>query len=119
MILPGAYSLTSGNVTFQLTVPDMTRTSLHSVTITVPDLFVYPAGSNSNILSQKSSLDIQRYHRYSQRWHMIALTSDTFMTITPEQYAGPDGRMLVQVRRNDLSQIYFGRPSLKLNDNSN
>ena len=115
-MLPGIYSLSTGNVTFELTMPDTTQVQLRSVTVSVPDLIAHPAGPGSGTSSHASSVQTHFYNWKSGTWDLIKLQQDTFNTRDLATYAGPQGRILVQVNSLDTAQIFFGKPTLSLNN---
>jgi hypothetical protein len=117
-ILPGAYSLSTGNITFELTLPDTTHIDITSATITVPDLVAHPSGPGSGSSIHTSNILIQLYNWNTQNWDTIKFDQDVFTTTAPELYTGPNGRILVQIASQDTNQIYFGKPTLNLNGNA-
>ena len=117
-ILPGAYSLSTGSITFELTLPNTTRMDINSATITVPDLVAHPSGPGSGSSIHNSNIEVQIYNWDTQVWDIIKFDQDMFTTTTPEVYAGPYGRILVQVTSQDTNQIYFGKPTLNLKGNA-
>ncbi len=114
-ILPGAYSLSTGSITFELTLPNTTHMNINSATITVPDLVAHPSGPGSGSSIHNSDIQVQLYNWETQGWDTIKLNQDVFTTTDPELYAGPYGRILVQISSMDTNQIYFGKPTLNLN----
>mgnify|MGYP001332727228 CR=1 FL=1 len=114
-ILPGIYSMSTGSITFDLPLPDMTRTHINSLTVTVPDLIAHPQGPGTGSAAATSSMAVQFYNWQSGTWDSIKLTQDAYTITNPQVYAGTTGRVLVQVTSKDTNQIYFGKPSLSLN----
>ena len=113
-ILPGIYSMSTGNITFDLPLPDTTRMQINSLKVTVPDLIAHPQGPGTGSDAATSSMVIQLYNWQSGTWDPIKLTQDAYTITNPQVYAGTTGRILVQVTSKDTNQIYFGKPSLSL-----
>ncbi len=112
--LPGIYTISSGNVTFELLLPTTPQLDVHSLTITVQDLVAHP--SDPGIGSTRDSkVQARLYNWQKHSWENINLSQDTFTTTTPALYAGPDGRILVTIASKDNTQLYFGKPTLAIN----
>jgi len=109
-ILPGIYSMTTGGLTFEFTLPNITK--LHSLTITEPDLLAGASGPSTNI----SHLQANLYNWQTGTWDTITLQKDTFTTSDAQAYIGPGGRALLQISNQNasLGKLFFGRPSLSL-----
>ncbi|GAC1357380.1 MAG: hypothetical protein NVS2B12_05570 [Ktedonobacteraceae bacterium] len=116
-ILPGAYSLSTGSITFELTLPDTTHMHIDSATVTVPDLVAHPSGPGSGSNRHSSNIQIQLYNWETQDWDIVKFNQDMFTSTDPALYTGPYGRILVQIASQDTNQIYFGKPTLSLNGN--
>lgn len=118
-ILPGAYTLLTGNVRFELPLPTASHLAIDSITITIPDLLVHPSGSNSGSSNQTSKIEAKLYNWSQQKWESIRISdNDTFTSTNPDPYTGPNGRILVQVGSKNAVQIYFGKPTLTIIGNS-
>ena len=114
-ILPGAYSLSTGSITFELPLPNASNMDINSATITVPDLVAHPSGPGSGSSTHPSNILTQLYNWNTRTWDTVKLNQDRFTSTDPEIYTGPYGRILVQVASQDTNQIYFGKPTLTLN----
>src|SRR5260370_9782926 len=62
-ILPGIYSMSTGSITFDLPLPDMTRTHINSLTVTVPDLIPHPQRPGTCSAAAPSRMTLQFYNR--------------------------------------------------------
>ncbi len=113
-ILPGAFSLSTGSITFELSVPNASRMNITSATITVPDLVAHPSGPGSGSSTHASNIQNQIYNWDTHAWNTVKFNQDSFTSTDPEPYTGPYGRILVQVASQDTNQIYFGKPTLTL-----
>lgn len=115
MDLPGIYTMNEGSITFELTIP--TLASVHSMTVTEPDLWAHPFGPTPNSSGNISHLQAQLYNWQTGNWDLIPLNEDSFTTANLPAYVGPAGHVLLQVTNQDTTQgkLYFGRPTLRLN----
>ncbi|GER86006.1 hypothetical protein KDW_01680 [Dictyobacter vulcani] len=114
-ILPGVYTLSTGNVTFEMPLPQIKKLDLASFTVTIPDLLKRPAGPGSASSLNNSNILTRMYNWQTNTWEQITLTpEDTFTINKPASYTGPYGRILVQLASKGSSQIYFGKPILNL-----
>lgn len=114
-ILPGFYSMMDGSVTFEMALPDTTQMQIRNMTVTVPDLIAHPDGQGSGIPSQRSIIQAQFFNWHTNAWENVPFTQDAFTTSDLSTYAGPYGRVLLQIASQNASLIYFGKPTLTLN----
>lgn len=118
-ILSGAYTLTTGNVKFELDLPDVPHLYVGGFTITIPNLITHPSGPGSGISTHTNNIMAKIYNWHNQNWERIQPgANDTFTTNQPENYTGPNGRILIQVASKNATQIYFGKPTLSVNGNA-
>jgi Protein of unknown function (DUF1355). len=114
-ILPGAYSLSSGSVTFSLPIPN-THASLNTITVSVPDLINNPNGQGTGAIVNNSTMHERIYNWRTNTWEDMRLDQHgAFTTDKLADYAGPDQRVLIQVMSRNNNQIYFGKPQLNIN----
>ena len=112
--LPGVYTISTGNVTFEYNVPDIANLQINGLTITEP--------SNINLFAQAGStvdagsLPFRLYNWHSGSWDAISLDQGTFTTNNSSAYIGPAGRILLQLANKDssLGIFTFGKPLLNL-----
>ncbi|GAC1310263.1 MAG: hypothetical protein NVSMB27_47260 [Ktedonobacteraceae bacterium] len=111
-ILPGIYSMTTGGLTFEFTLPGTTNLQVHGLTITEPDLLAGASGPSTNV----SHLQANLYNWQKGTWDAITLQKDTFTTSDAQAYIGPGGRALLQISNQNasLGKLFFSRPSLSL-----
>ena len=114
-ILPGAYSLSTGSIIFELSLPNTPHIDINSATITVPDLVAHPSGPGSGSSTHTSNILVQLYNWGTHDWDTVKFNQDSFTALDPQVYTGSSGRILVQVGSQDTNQIYFGKPTLTLN----
>ncbi|GCF07395.1 hypothetical protein [Dictyobacter arantiisoli] len=118
-ILPGAYTLSTGNVRFELPLPATSHISIRSITITIPNLITHPAGPGSSTTARGGNIRAKIYNWQSQKWEGMPLASDdTFTTQQPETYTGLYGRILMQISSKTSTAIYFGKPLLSISGNA-
>ncbi len=109
-ILPGVYSLTTGSLTFGLTLPHAGNGQVNALSVTVPDLLASPKSTSTNIRHLQASL----YNWQSGAWDTLTLQQDGFTTMNTGAYIDQAGRVLVQITNQNtaLGKLYFGAPSL-------
>jgi hypothetical protein len=113
LVLPGIYTLGHGYLTFEFQLPAVANLQAQALTIQQPDLLASaPPGSSGDL----SHLQARLYNWQKGTWDSIALNSDTLSVSDIQAYAGPDGRVLMQVsgQSNFQRNIYFEAPSLSL-----
>jgi len=109
---PGTYTLSTGSVTFEFTLPIAKQQSIASLTLTEPN-----AVGNTNLppvtSSSRDLIQAQLYNWQTLSWDSITLTAWTFTTTNMAAYLGPDGRVLLQIANQDpAGLLVFGKPSL-------
>lgn len=118
-VLPGAYSLSSGSVTFSLNMPATPHAYISNVTISVPDLISNPNGQGDGSPVHSSSMQERIFNWQTNKWENMQLDQHSaFTTDNLDSYAGPNNRILVQVTSHNNTQIYFGKPELNINGNA-
>lgn len=113
-ILPGIYSLTTGNMTFGLSLPSSLSSTVKNLTITVPDLLAHPSGPGTGLATTTISMNVRIYNWSTKHWEIQHLTRDAFTVKNLVAYTGPQGHVLVLVSNENFNQIYFGAPSLSM-----
>lgn len=106
---PGVYTINTGSITFEFTLPDADNLQVNNLTISEP-LVIQTAG-----ISQAQA---RLYNWNTNSWDAITLNNLSFTTTNIKAYTSLDGRVLLQVVNKNTSQgkLYFGRPSLSLNN---
>ena len=114
----GAYTLTTGNLTFEFTVPSKLQVS--NLTISEPSNLsqggvTLPVSGQGSLLDA-NHLEASLYNWQTGSWDSITLNNFSFSIPDGGVYIGPGGRVLLQLGNQDstLGTIYFGRPSLNL-----
>jgi len=116
--VPDTYSLSTGSVTFEFTLPGMKREQINSLTLVEPNALGNTslqtvAGSNTDPVRG------QLYNWQTLSWDSISLTAWTFTTTNAAAYIGPDGRVLLQIANaNPGGLLIFGKPSLSFKGGS-
>ena len=110
LLLPGVYTLATGNLTFELDAPS---SNSNAQSITMQDLLIQHAGQPTGILPT-SSLQAHLYNWLTHSWDPIAFEQNAYTTTDMEAYSGPAGRVLLQVNSKNKAQVYFSTPSLRL-----
>jgi hypothetical protein len=114
-ILPGAYSLSSGSVTFSLNMPETPHAYINTITIRVPDLLNNPNGQGTSSPASNSTMQVHIYNWSTGKWEPLTLDRQgSFTTDALDTYAGPNSRILVKISSHNTNQIYFGNPQLNI-----
>jgi hypothetical protein len=109
---PGVYTIDMGSITFEFTLPSAVNLQVNNLTISAP------------IIKQKAGINqvpARLYNWYTHSWDVITLYNNSFTTSNSKAYTSSDGRVLLQVINQNASEgiLYFGRPSLSLNNAAN
>lgn len=120
-LFSGIYALTSGNMTFDFTLPGVTNLHAKSLAINLPsNLSQFNIGLQGTA-TDANSLQAFLYNWHTGTWDTFNFTAYSFSTNTPDQYIGPDGHILLQLAAPAGSQggtIIFGKPSLEIDGGS-
>ena len=112
----GAYTLTTGNLTFEFTVP--TKLQVSNLTISEPSNLSQgaPTLPGAGSVVDANHLQASLYNWQAGSWDTITLYNFSFSTPDAGVYIGQGGRILLQLGNQDstVGTIYFGRPSLNL-----
>ena len=111
-ILPDVYTMSTGSITFEFTLPNAGVLHTNNMTISEP-VIARLAGSGAI-----SPIQVRLYNWDTSSWDAIALNNNTFTTANTKAYTSPDGHILLQVVDQSASPgtILFGKPALSLND---
>ena len=111
-ISPGIYTLNMGSITFEFSLPVGGNFQGNNLTISTPEIM------QNNGINQVSA---RLYNWYTHSWDVITINHNSFTTTNSKAYTNSDGRVMLQVINQNASQgiLYFGRPSLSLNDAAN
>jgi uncharacterized membrane protein YhaH (DUF805 family) len=116
LLSPNSYALTSGQVTFEYSVPTSEHLHVQTITVSQPaDSSIPPDMIPGSSLSSTSHISL--YNWQTSSWNAISLTqSASFTTQNAKAYLSPDGRVLVQYvnQASGLASIAFTKPSLTI-----
>jgi hypothetical protein len=106
---PGVYTINTGSITFEFSLPASINLQVHNLTISAP-VVTQHTGNNQ--------IPARLYNWNTNAWDAITLKNNSFTTTNSTAYTSSDGRVLLQVINQNASQgtLYFGRPSLSLNN---
>jgi hypothetical protein len=106
---PGVYTINTGSITFEFSLPAAINLPANNLTISAPIVTQY-TGNNQ--------VPARLYNWNTNAWDAITLNNNSFTTTNSKAYTSSDGRVLLQVINQNASQgaLYFGRPSLSLNN---
>jgi hypothetical protein len=105
----GVYTINTGSITFEFTLPGADYLQVNNLTISEP-IVVQTAGNNQ--------AQARLYNWNTNSWDAITLNNFSFTTTNIKAYTSSNGRVLFQVVNQNASQsaLYFGKPSLSLNN---
>jgi uncharacterized membrane protein len=110
-ISPGVYTINTGNITFEFSLSGTGNMQVNNLTISTPVVM-----QNTGINQVQARL----YNWNTNSWDVITLTHNSFTTTNSKAYTSSNGRVLLQVfNQNASSTLYFGKPSLSLNNAGN
>ncbi len=107
---PGVYTINMGSITFEFSLPGAINLQVNKLTISAPIVM-----QNTGINQVLARL----YNWNTNSWDAITLNNNSFTTTNIKAYTSSDGRVLLQVINQNASQksaLYFGKPSLSLNN---
>jgi hypothetical protein len=111
-ILPNVYTMNTGSITFEFTLPNVGFFQTNSMTISEPAI-AQLAGSGAT-----SPVHTRLYNWHTSSWDAIVLNNTSFTTANTKAYTSPDGHILLQVVDQSASPgtILFAKPALSLNN---
>jgi hypothetical protein len=106
---PGVYTINMGSITFEFSLPGTVNSQVNHLTIDIPAVT-----QQAGIYHVPARL----YNWNTHAWDAITPTNNSFSTTNSKAYTSSEGRVLLQVINQNASQgaLYFGRPSLSLNN---
>ena len=106
---PGVYTINTGSITFEFSLPGAVNLQVNNLTISAPAVM-----QNTGI----NQVPARLYNWNTNSWDAITLNNYSFTTTNIKAYTSSDGRVLLQVFNQNASQstLYFGKPSLSLNN---
>ena len=106
---PNVYTMNTGSITFEYTLPEASSLQANSLTIAEP-VIAQAAGM--------SQLQVRLYNWNTHSWDTITLNNNSFTTTNTKAYTSFDRHILLQVvnQNASLGVFLFGKPSLSLND---
>ncbi|MGZ3608547.1 MAG: hypothetical protein ACXVDN_09895 [Ktedonobacteraceae bacterium] len=109
MISPGIYTINTGSITFEFALPTGGISQVNNLRISLPKIMQ---------LTGINQVSARLYNWNTHSWDVITINQNSFTTTNSKAYTSSDGRVLLQVINQNASQgiLYFGRPSLSLND---
>jgi hypothetical protein len=106
---PSVYTINMGSITFEFSLPGTVNLQMNTLTISSPVIM-----QNTGI----NKVSARLYNWNTNAWDAIIFNHNSFTTTNSKAYTSSDGRVLLQVINQNASQgaLYFGRPSLSLNN---
>jgi hypothetical protein len=106
---PGVYTINMGSITFEFSLPGAVNLKANNLTISTPVIM-----QNTGI----NQVPARLYDWNTNAWDAIILNNHSFTITNSKAYTSSDGRVLLQVMNQNASQsaLYFGRPTLSLNN---
>jgi uncharacterized membrane protein YhaH (DUF805 family) len=121
--LPGIYTMTTGSVTFELTIPHNPQLHVNTATIAEPsDLnqALQATGSQPNALNDISVAQVYLYNWQTGHWDATTANNATITLSNTNAYIGAEGRILIQIVNQNTSKgtIAFSTPSVQIQGNT-
>lgn len=116
----GVYTITTGSVTFEFTVPGSNGLHINSLAVSQPanqlQMYGPPIQNGTGAVVDANHFHAYLYNWQTGTWDAFKLNKLSLSTTNVGAYVGPAGRVLVQYANQDSSigTIYFGKPSLDL-----
>ncbi len=116
---PGLYLMNTGNVTFELALPQSINVQQHALTASLmpypPDGVYQLGGGGIRTIADQQRLHLSLYNWQSGTWDTTPLHLYTF-TVKQKAYVGPGQRILFRLENQDasLGTFIFGTPVVHL-----
>jgi hypothetical protein len=116
----GTYSMTTGSVTFEMTIPGSSRLDVSNLTVSEPSNLTQILSSSgsptSATITDVNRMQASLYNWQTNTWDAIVFNGYSLSTVNPRAYIGPGGRVLLQLSNTDstLGTVLFGNPWLDL-----
>ncbi|QBD81824.1 hypothetical protein EPA93_39970 [Ktedonosporobacter rubrisoli] len=116
---PGIYTMTTGSMTFEFTLPNIPNLHVTGLTISEPSNLaqvVTAMGQGSGPPIDANHLHVYLYNWQTRNWDSFTLANFSFSTNNTQPYIGPGGHVLAQFANQDssLGTMVFSKPSLQL-----
>lgn len=114
------YTLTTGSMTFELTLPTMPKLKKSKMVIgndaTVTNRGSILSATGSGIFNDINHMRAFLYNWQTGNWDSVQFTQYSLAVNNAQPYIGPGGRILLQVANNDsnLGTIIFSKPTVQL-----
>lgn len=112
---PGTYSITTGSMTFEFTLP--TASTLQNGSLS----FSEPSNLTRGVTPYGSVNDVNHIHAYlynwqTNTWDAVSFNNYTLQVQNAQPYIGPGGRVLLQFANQDSTQgqTILAKPALQL-----
>lgn len=107
IVSPAIYTMKTGSITFEFTLPSVDTAQVNSLTIT--ESFIGQPGV-------PTGTRVRLYNWVTSSWDTIALNNHAFTTANTRAYTNTDGRILLQVANQNatLGTLLFSKPLLGL-----
>ncbi len=114
IISPDVYSMNTGSLTFEFTLPALDN--LQNNTMTISEPFI-----GQPIVLDSKHVQVRLYNWVTGSWDAVALNNYSFTTENVRTYTSLDGNLLLQVVNQNASPgaILFVKPSLGLGSAKN
>ena len=121
--LPGIYTMTTGSVTFEMTIPNNAKLHVTSATISEPsdiNQALQASGASPGTVNDVSSAQVNVYNWQTGKWDTVSVSNGVITLANPNAYIGPNGRVLLQISNQDASKgtIAFSTPTLQVQGNA-
>ncbi len=110
MVSSDLYTMSTGSMNFEFTLPNSLNTTINTLTMTMPNLLtgktVSPTGN--------SFVRALFYNWDKATWEALPYLDQTWIAANPQAYISADGRVLAQISSLSTTQgmVYFSKPYL-------
>jgi len=113
---PGTYSLTTGSMTFEFTLPKMPRLQNSSLTFNEPANLTRGVPYGGGPINDVNHIHVYLYNWQTGSWDSVSFNQFSLQVQDSQPYIGPGGRVLLQFANQDSSQgtTILTSPTLQL-----
>ena len=114
---PGVYCMTTGSMTFELTLPTLSQLQNSSLDFLEPQ---NPGNGMAScalgVANDITHLNVMLYNWQTSTWDEKTFSSYEFIVDNAQDYIGPGGRILIRFENQDssLGSIIFATPTVEL-----
>lgn len=117
--LPGIYTMTTGSMTFEFTLPNIMHLRVSSATINETanlSQVIQSMSPNQPAMTDVNHVSASLYNWHTGKWDAVLINAFAIQIKSTDPYIGHGGRVLLQIANQDATQgtIVLSRPTLQL-----